>query len=143
MHDDLVRRNFTTDGPNRLWLTDIAEHPTSEGELYLCAIKDVFSKRIVGYSVDHRMKSRLAVAALDNAVARVDVCPGCSPVGLAVALCGRYLLRHRVSIALMPRVVAKAVPAPRQRGVAQWCRRRIVLGERQAGSGPGVGGVIR
>ncbi|MDX3772471.1 MULTISPECIES: IS3 family transposase [unclassified Streptomyces] len=77
VHDDLVRRDFTTDGPNRLWLTDITEHRTSEGKLYLCAIKDVFSKRIVGYSIDHRMKSRLAVAALDNAVARRDNVAGC------------------------------------------------------------------
>ena len=77
VHDDLVRRDFTTDGPNRLWLTDITEHPTSEGKLYLCAIKDVFSKRIVGYSIDDRMKSRLAVAALDNAAARRDNIAGC------------------------------------------------------------------
>lgn len=41
---------------------------TSEGKLYLCAIKDVFSGRIVGYSIDSRMKSRLAVQALENAV---------------------------------------------------------------------------
>lgn len=77
VHDDLVRRDFTTDGPNRLWLTDITEHPTREGKLYLCAIKDCFSKRIVGYSIDDRMKSRLAVAALDNAVARRDNVAGC------------------------------------------------------------------
>ncbi|MER7676820.1 DDE-type integrase/transposase/recombinase [Streptomyces sp. NPDC096934] len=70
MHDDLVRRNFSGDGPNRLWLADVTEHATSEGKLYLCAIKDVFSNRIVGYSIDMRMKSRLAVTALDNAVAR-------------------------------------------------------------------------
>ncbi|MFI6653821.1 IS3 family transposase [Streptomyces sp. NPDC050529] len=77
VHDDLVRRDFTADGPNRLWLTDITEHPTAEGRLFLCAIKDVFSKRIVGYSIDERMKSRLAVAALDNAVARRDSVAGC------------------------------------------------------------------
>uniref|UniRef100_UPI00131E88AD DDE-type integrase/transposase/recombinase n=1 Tax=Streptomyces sp. NRRL S-1824 TaxID=1463889 RepID=UPI00131E88AD len=77
VHDDLVRRDFTTDGPNRLWLTDITEHDTSEGKLYLRAIKDVFSKRIVGYSIDDRMKSRLAVAALDSAVARRDNVAGC------------------------------------------------------------------
>lgn len=77
VHDDLVRRDFTTDGPNRLWLTDITEHPTREGKLYLCAIKDAFSKRIVGYSIDDRMKSRLAVAALDNAVARRENVAGC------------------------------------------------------------------
>ncbi|BDB41762.1 hypothetical protein Mkiyose1665_56940 [Mycobacterium kiyosense] len=40
-----------------------------EGKLYLCAIKDVYSNRIVGYSIDSRMKSSLAVAALDHAVA--------------------------------------------------------------------------
>ncbi|WP_326647290.1 IS3 family transposase [Streptomyces sp. NBC_01750] len=77
VHDDLVRRDFTADGPNRLWLADITEHVTGEGKLYLCAIKDVFSKRIVGYSIDTRMKSRLAVAALDSAVARRDDVAGC------------------------------------------------------------------
>ncbi|WP_050563422.1 transposase [Salinispora mooreana] len=49
VRDDLVRRDFTRDGPNRLWLADIAEHRTGEGKLYLCAIKDVWSHRIVGY----------------------------------------------------------------------------------------------
>ena len=35
-------------GPNRLWLTDITEHPTLEGKLYLCAVKDEYSNRIAG-----------------------------------------------------------------------------------------------
>jgi len=69
-HDDLVRRDFTAPAANRLWLTDITEHPTGEGKVYLCAIKDVFSGRIVGYSISDRMKSRLAVDALASAVAR-------------------------------------------------------------------------
>ncbi|MFB6537598.1 IS3 family transposase, partial [Streptomyces noursei] len=68
---------FTASGPNRLWLTDITEHATDEGKLYLCAIKDVFSNSIVGYSIDVRMKSRLAVTALDNAVARREHVHGC------------------------------------------------------------------
>jgi transposase InsO family protein len=68
--DDLVKRNFTAAEPNSLWLVDITEHWTGEGRLYLCAIKDCFSNKIVGYSIDSRMKARLAVAALDNAVAR-------------------------------------------------------------------------
>lgn len=67
VHDDLVRRVFTASGPNELWLTDITEHRTAEGKLYLCAIKDVWSNRIVGYSIDSRMKASLAVAALANA----------------------------------------------------------------------------
>ena len=68
VHDDLVRREFTAEAPNRLWLTDITEHPTAEGKLYLCAVKDAFSGRIVGYSIDPRMKASLAVAALRNAI---------------------------------------------------------------------------
>ena len=72
VHDDLVERDFTADSPNQLWLTDITEHWTDEGKLYLCAIKDACSGRIVGYSIDDRMQSRLAVAALNHAVARRD-----------------------------------------------------------------------
>ncbi|GAB7044649.1 hypothetical protein JCM9533A_85000 [Catenuloplanes niger JCM 9533] len=77
VHDDLVCRDFTADGPNRLWLADITEHRTGEGKLYLCAIKDVWSNRIVGYSIDSRMKSRLAVNAVRNAVARRGDVAGC------------------------------------------------------------------
>jgi transposase InsO family protein len=69
VHDDLVGRDFTAAAPNRLWLTDITEHRTDEGKLYLCAIKDVYSNRIAGYSIDSRMKAALAVAALRNAAA--------------------------------------------------------------------------
>lgn len=77
VHDDLVQRDFTANAPNHLWLTDITEHHTAEGKLYLCAIKDVYSGRIVGYSIDSRMKSRLAVAALGSAVARRGDVVGC------------------------------------------------------------------
>ncbi len=69
VHDDLVKRVFTAAAPNLVWLTDITEHATAEGKLYLCAIKDVYSNRIVGYSIGSRMKAPLAVAALRNAIA--------------------------------------------------------------------------
>jgi transposase InsO family protein len=69
VHDDLVLRDFTATAPNELWLTDITEHPTAEGKLYLCAIKDACSRRIVGYSIDSRMTAALAVNALRNALA--------------------------------------------------------------------------
>lgn len=69
VHDDLVRRKFTADKPNALWLTDITEHPTAEGKIYLCAVKDACSNRIVGYSIDARMTADLAVKALQNALA--------------------------------------------------------------------------
>jgi transposase InsO family protein len=70
VHDDLVQRNFSAPRPNEVWLTDITEHPTAEGKLYLCAIKDLFSNRIVGYAIGPRMTARLATAALRAAVAR-------------------------------------------------------------------------
>jgi len=78
VHDDLlavvdekgrVTHEFTAAAPNEVWLTDITEHPTKEGKLYLCAIKDVYSNKIVGYSIDSRMKSSLAASAIRNAIA--------------------------------------------------------------------------
>jgi transposase InsO family protein len=80
-HDDRVQRDFTATGPNQLWLTDITEHRTREGKVYMCAVKDVWSNRLVGYSISSRMKARLAVQALEHAVdtrarAGVDVA-GC------------------------------------------------------------------
>ena len=73
VHDDLVQREFSADRANQLWLTDITEHWTDEGKLYLCAIKDLWSNRIVGSSIDSRMTADLAVAALRNAVALRDI----------------------------------------------------------------------
>lgn len=72
VHDDLVERDFTAPAANVTWLTDITEHHTDEGKLYLCAIKDVWSTRIVGYSMSSRMTAALAVSALSNAVALRD-----------------------------------------------------------------------
>lgn len=69
-HDDLIRRDFTAATPNQVWLTDITEHQTDEGKLYVCAVKDLWSNRIIGYAIDERMKARLAVAAVETAVAR-------------------------------------------------------------------------
>jgi transposase InsO family protein len=53
--------------PSRLWLTDLIEHLTGDGKLYLCAIKDAYSNRIAGYSMAERMTTQLAVDALANA----------------------------------------------------------------------------
>lgn len=69
VHDDLLERDFTATGLNEKWLTDITEHPTGEGKLYMCAVKDVCSTRIVGYSISDRMTAALAVSALRNAIA--------------------------------------------------------------------------
>ncbi|RZS77936.1 transposase [Motilibacter rhizosphaerae] len=76
VRDDLVTREFTASRVDELWLTDITEHPTAEGKLYLCAIKDACSTRIVGYSIDIRMTAELAVNALRNAIALRRPAPG-------------------------------------------------------------------
>jgi putative transposase len=70
VHDDLVQRNFSAPRINAIWLTDITEHPTVEGKLYVCSIKDLFSNRIVGYAIAERMTAQLAVSALRSAIAR-------------------------------------------------------------------------
>jgi transposase InsO family protein len=67
-HDDLVKRAFTAEHPNELWLTDITEHPTNDGKLYLCAVKDVFGNKIVGYSIASHRKASVAVNALESAI---------------------------------------------------------------------------
>lgn len=72
-----TRHVFAADRVNQLWLVNITEHRTAEGKLYCCAIKDAFSGLIVGYSIDSRMKSRLAVQALENAVQMRGDVAGC------------------------------------------------------------------
>jgi putative transposase len=69
VHDDLVQRDFSASRVNELWFTDITEHWTNTGKLYMCSIEDAFSGRIVGYSIGARMTRHLACAALRNAIA--------------------------------------------------------------------------
>jgi putative transposase len=68
--EDLVRRQFAADGPDRLWLTDITEHPAADGKLYCAAVMDAYSRRIIGWSIDKRQDAELVVAALAMAVTR-------------------------------------------------------------------------
>ncbi len=70
VHDDHLQRDFTAAAANQVWVTDITEHPTAEGKVYCCAIKDLFSNRIVSDALDERMTAQLAVTALRTAVAR-------------------------------------------------------------------------
>ena len=65
---DLVRRDFRSARPNRLWMTDITEHFTGEGKLYCCVVLDAHSRRVVGWSIDSRQTSALVTSALDMAI---------------------------------------------------------------------------
>jgi transposase InsO family protein len=85
VHDDLVQREFTAPAPNQLSLTDITEHPTAEGKLYLCAIKDACSKRIVGYSIGDRV-GRAAPRARRVGALRYRLLKGRRPLGACTCL---------------------------------------------------------
>lgn len=68
--DNLLDRQFNPDGPNAAWSADITYIPTADGWLYLAVVEDLFSRRIVGWSMDATMTSRLVVDALDMALRR-------------------------------------------------------------------------
>lgn len=66
--DDLVRRQFCAEAPNRLWVADITYVPTHAGFAYVAFVTDVFSRSIVGWRVSHSLRSDLALDALEQAL---------------------------------------------------------------------------
>ena len=71
---DLVRRDFTADRPNRLWVADLTYVATWAGFVYVAFITDVFSRKIVGWRVSNSLRSDLALDALEQALhARPDL----------------------------------------------------------------------
>ena len=67
---DLVRRVFRRDHPDQLWMTDITEHPTSEGKVFCCVVLDAFSRFVVGWAVDSTQTTNLVLNALGMATRR-------------------------------------------------------------------------
>lgn len=74
--DDLVERQFRPAAPNVLWLADITYLRSWEGWLYLAAIQDAYSRRIVGWSMAEHMRTELVTDALNMAVHRRRPDPG-------------------------------------------------------------------
>jgi putative transposase len=70
LNDDLVGRQFDPNGPNRLWVMDVTEHPTDTGKLYCAVVLDAFSRRVVGWSIADHIRSELVVDALQMAIWR-------------------------------------------------------------------------
>jgi putative transposase len=68
--ENLLDRRFDPDGPNVAWGADLTYVPTADGWLYLAVVEDLFSRMIVGWSMDETMTSRLVVDALDVAIRR-------------------------------------------------------------------------
>lgn len=67
---NLLGRQFEAAGPNEAWVADITFVPTREGWLYLAVVEDLYARRVVGWSMDARMTSRLVADALTMAVQR-------------------------------------------------------------------------
>lgn len=65
---NLVQRDFTVDAPNKIWVTDVTAVWTLIGWMYLAAIVDLFSRRVVGWAMSDSNDTALALAALDRAV---------------------------------------------------------------------------
>ena len=68
--ENLLARDFDPSGPNESWAADITYVPTGEGWLYPAVVEDLFSRRVVGWSMAETMESRLVVDALEMALAR-------------------------------------------------------------------------
>lgn len=69
---NLVERAFTVGERNRLWVGDITYIPTREGWLYLAAVIDAFSRKVVGWSMSERITEKVAIDAMEQAVGRED-----------------------------------------------------------------------
>ena len=74
--DDLVDRIFHREGPNQLWVTDITEHPTREGKVYCAIVLDAFSRRMVGWSINHNPTAALTSNALGMAIEQREAARG-------------------------------------------------------------------
>ncbi|WP_338830701.1 IS3 family transposase [Bradyrhizobium sp. 27S5] len=73
---NLIARDFSAPVPSRIWLADITYIPTAEGWLYLAAVMDLFSRKIVGWAMRDHMQVELAAAALTMAIQQQRPQPG-------------------------------------------------------------------
>jgi len=73
---DLVNRDFRASGPNETWVADITYVPTYEGWLFLAAVMDLYSRKIVGWSMREDLEAPLVVDAISMAITRRKPKPG-------------------------------------------------------------------
>lgn len=73
---DLIKRQFSADAPNKAWFADITYIKTYQGWLYLAVVFDIFSRKIVGWSMADNMKTELVDDALKAAISRRNPAPG-------------------------------------------------------------------
>jgi putative transposase len=116
--EDLVNRQFTVEEPDRLWLTDITEHPAAEGTLYCTAVMDAYSRLIVGWSLAEHMRTEVVTDALGMAILRRH------PVSQSTILRSNHgsqyqchLVKPRRLVSLKPRASVESVGVSRLGGV--------------------------
>jgi putative transposase len=119
-HPDLVGRQFTADGPNQLWVTDLTFVSTWAGVAYVCFIVDAFSRMIVGWRVAGHMRTPMVLDAIEMArwnrglhhpgLAATRT-PGRSSPAFATASASRRSARSRRSA---PSATATTTPSPRR-----------------------------
>jgi putative transposase len=125
---DLVRRRFSADGPDRLWMTDITEHPTLEGKVYCCAVIDAFSRMVVGWSIDSRQTGLLVRNALGMALNRRAPRQGGIIHSGQGAQFGSWVFSQKVTQAgLAPSVGAVGAPFDNAMVEAFWARMQVEL----------------
>jgi putative transposase len=115
---DLVERNLTPPGPDRLWVADITQQRTDQGWLYLAVVLDGFSRRIVGWSMADHLRTELVLDALDMAIAQRQPAAGpihhtdhgCQYTSLAF---GRRLQRAGLVASMAPSATHWTTPPPR------------------------------
>ena len=73
---NVLNQNFTAEGPDQVWLTDITYVSTTEGWLYLAAVMDLYSRRIVGWAMSDSLQRQLVIDALQMAITARQPLPG-------------------------------------------------------------------
>jgi len=73
---NLLERNFTAEAPDRVWLADLTYIWTAQGWLYLAAVLDLYTRRVVGWAMADHLRHELTLAALDMAIVRQRPAPG-------------------------------------------------------------------
>jgi putative transposase len=106
--DDLVKRDFRPAALDQLWVSDITYVRTDEGWLYLAAILDACSRRVVGWSLADHLRTELALDALDMALTRRTPAPGL----IHHSDRGTQYLAHAYAARLTDRHVRQSVGCP-------------------------------
>lgn len=73
---NLLQQKFVTDGPNRVWLSDITYVSTEEGWLYLTTVEDMWSRRVIGHAITEDLRATAVTQALGMALGSRQVAPG-------------------------------------------------------------------